>query len=353
MLPPGSLNAITDVTGVRVGHATLIAGEGALREGEGPVRTGVTAIVPHGGNVFLDKVSAAVCTMNGFGKVAGFEQVRERGTIEAPILLTNTLNVGRVVDAGVAYMLRQNPHIGIENKHGTVNVVVGECNDGFVNDLRGRHVGQAEVWAAIESATDGIVQEGNVGGGTGTQCFQFKGGIGSASRMVHDGRYTVGALVQTNYGMRSEMMILGAPVGQHFIDSHLPEPGPGSIMMVLATDAPMNSRQLGRMARRAAFALGRTGTCGQDGSGDFVIAFSTTSRRAHLTDTLDEAAPRLPESGPMIDPFFLAAVESIEEAILNALVAAETLTGRDGNTLHAIPHDKLRDVLQHYRRIES
>jgi D-aminopeptidase len=345
-LPTGALNTITDVPGVRVGHVTLVSGDGRMTPGEGPIRTGATAILPHGDNLYREKVVAAVRTINGFGKAAGFEQIRERGTIETPILLTNTLNVGRVADAVTAYMLRGNPDIGITT--GTVNPIVGECNDGFLNDIQGRHVQREHVWQAIESAVDGIVPEGNVGAGTGTALFQFKGGIGTASRVVHD-RFTVGALVQSNYGTRRELLVAGAPIGRHFVDTYLPQPGPGSIMMVLATDAPMSSRQMGRLAMRATFGLARTGSVCDDGSGDFVIAFTTTNRRAHKPEALTEELPRMTESDSIITPFFMAVVEVIEEAILNALVAAQTMTGRDGNTLHSIPHDKLSELLEYYR----
>jgi D-aminopeptidase len=353
-LPAGALNAITDVPGVLVGQVTLISGEGRLRPGAGPVRTGVTAILPHGGSLYRDKVAAGVKTINGFGKACGFEQIRERGVIETPILLTNTLNVGRAADALVAYMLRQNPDIGLTA--GTVNPVVGECNDGFVNDLQGRHVHEAHVFAAIEAAAGGPVAEGNVGAGTGTQCFQFKAGIGTASRLVLGGQFTVGALVQANFGMRRDLMIMGAPIGQHFLESHLPQPGPGSIMIVLATDAPLDARQCERLATRAAFGLGRVGSFGQDGSGDFVIAFSTTSRWPHFAPAEPppadvQHAPRFTEAGSSMDTLFLATVEAVEEAIYNALVAAQTLTGRDGNTLHAIPHDRLVELLRHYQRL--
>jgi D-aminopeptidase len=338
-LPAGVLNAITDVPGVKVGHVTLISGEGALKQGEGPIRTGVTAILPHGGSLFHEKVSAGVFTINGFGKATGFEQIRTRGVIETPILLSNTLNVGRAADGLIGYMLRENPDIGLTA--GTVNPVVGECNDGFLSDLRGRHVHEAHVWAAIDGAAGGAVAEGSVGAGTGTACYQFKGGIGTASRAVLDGRYTVGALVQTNHGSREELMLLGVPLGQHLLEEYLPQPGPGSIMMVLATDAPLDSRQLTRLATRATFGLARTGTTSHDGSGDFVIAFSTANRWQHQPESVIEPVMRMTEGEKVMNEFFLAVVESIEEAILNALVAAETMTGRDGNTLYALPHDTL------------
>jgi D-aminopeptidase len=348
-LPAGARNAITDVAGVCVGHVTLISGDGSLREGIGPVRTGVTAILPHQGNIFREKVSAAVHTVNGFGKAAGFEQIRTRGTIETPILLTNTLNVGLASDALTAYMLHENPDIGVTT--GTVNPVVGECNDGFLNDIRGRHVREQHVWQAIDTATDGPVTEGNVGAGTGTACFQFKGGIGTASRVVIDGQYTVGALVQTNFGARAEMTVYGVPLGRHLSGDLLPQPGPGSIMMVLATDAPLDARQLNRLAMRAPLALGRTGTTSHDGSGDFVIAFSTANRWPHAPSTVIEPTTRFTEDSRSMDALFLAAVESIEEAIWNSLIAAETMTGRDGNTLYALPHDAVIRWFSHYRRL--
>lgn len=344
----GTLNAITDVPGVKVGHVTLISGEGRLQAGTGPIRTGVTAILPHDGNLFREKVPAGVFTINGFGKATGFEQIRTRGVIETPILLTNTLNIGRVSDALISYMLRENPDIGLTT--GTVNPVVGECNDGFLNDLRGRHVREEHVWAAIDGASGGAVAEGNVGAGTGTACYQFKGGIGTSSRLVMDGRYTVGALAQTNHGSRAELMMLGVPIGMHLIEDHMPQPGPGSIMIVLATDAPLDSRQLTRLATRATFGLARTGTTSHDGSGDFVIAFSTANRWLHAPAEVEQSVIRMTEAEKAINELFLAAVESVEEAILNALVAAETMTGRDGNTLHALPHDAVEYWMDYYRR---
>ncbi|HYO87836.1 MAG TPA: P1 family peptidase [Candidatus Limnocylindrales bacterium] len=350
-LPTGPLNAMTDVPGVRVGHVTCIEGEGPLEEGVGPIRTGVTAIVPHGGSLFRDKVAAGVCSLNGFGKAAGFEQIRERGTLETPIILTNTLNVGRAADALVGYMLRDHPEIGLRT--GTVNPVVAECNDGFLNDLRGRHIGREQVWAAIDGAAEGPVAEGCVGAGTGTACYQFKGGIGTASRRVLDGQFTVSALVQTNMGRRAELRVLGAPIGARLAEQYLPEPGAGSIIMVLATDAPLSALQLRRLATRGALGLARTGAISGDQSGDFVIAFSTTNRSAHAPAALVEQAARVNDNSAALDAFFLAAVESVEEAILNALVAATTMTGRDGHILHALPHDALAEWLAYYRLIEQ
>ena len=339
-LPTGPLNAITDVNGVRVGHMTLISGDS--------IRTGVTAILPHPRNLFREKVAAGVCTINGFGKATGFEQIRTRGVIETPILLTNTLNVPRVADALVSYMLRENPDMGVTT--GTVNPVVGECNDGFLNDIRGRHVHEEHVFQAIESASEGAIAEGNVGAGTGTACFQFKGGIGTASRKTSD--FMVGALVQSNFGAREEMMLYGVPVGAHLRETFLPHAGTaglGSIMMVIATDAPLDARQLTRLATRAAFALGRTGTIGHDGSGDFAIAFSTANLWAHSPAEAVENATRFTEHGRDMDGLFRAAVESIEESIWNSMIAAKTLAGRGGNTLTALPHEEVARLFRIHR----
>ncbi len=361
-LPTGLLNAITDVPGVRVGHVTLIAGEGPLQPGVGPARTGVTAIAPHGGDLFEEPVAAAVHTINGFGKVVGFEQARELGTIEAPLLLTNTMNVGLVADALGTYMMRDHPDLGLSA--GALNRVVGETNDGFLNDLRGRHVREEHVWRAIETATDGPVSEGNVGAGTGTIGFGFKAGIGTASRRLFDGQVTVGALVQTNCGSRALLRMVGAPIGEHFLDRLLPglptppasapesAPGGGSIMIVVATDAPASSHLLERMAKRATFGLAWTGAIGEDTSGDFVIAFSTTNRRPQLTQRPAQPVREialLAEDQWTVSSMFLAVVEAVEEAILNSLVAAETMTGRDGHTAHALPRDELSELFRYYR----
>jgi D-aminopeptidase len=347
-LPTGMHNAITDVSGVRVGHVTLIAGDGALKPGDGPVRTGVTAILPHGGNLFRDRVPAAVFTINGFGKVVGFEQIRELGTLDSPVVLTNTLNVGLAADALIAYMLRENSDIGISTYN--VNPVVGETSDAFLNDIRGRHVREQHVFQAIETAASGPVVEGSVGAGTGTMCYQFKGGIGTASRQVISGQYTVGALVQTNFGLRGELLVLGAPIGQHLLDEYMPEPGPGSVMIVLATDAPLSARQLERLAVRATFGIARTGTVGHTGSGDFVIAFSTANHWAYDPGEPIQQIDRMARNRDL-NALFAGAVESVEEAVLNSLVAAETMPGRDGHVAHALSLDKLVELLTYYRRL--
>ncbi len=324
-LPIGQYNAITDVAGVKVGHHTLIQGDS--------IRTGVTAIMPHGGNLFTDKVTAAVHTINGFGKACGFEQVRELGTIETPILLTNTLNVGKVADASISYMLQDNPTLG------SINPLVGECNDGYLNDIRGRHVEQAHVFNAIENAAIGHVDEGCVGAGTGTSCYGLKGGIGTASRKVDN--HTVGVLMQTNFGRLDELTILGTPIGQHLTANDVPDNGDGSVMVIIATDAPFTSRQLGRLAHRVAFGLGRTGTVCHHGSGDFVVAFST----APLTDVIPD------HHQSNINAYFQAVVEGVEESVYNALFAATTTQGIDGHQLQALSHEHVQHWLKHYRRL--
>ena len=286
-LAPGKYNAITDVPGVEVGHTTLIEGEGALQPGLGPVRTGVTVILPNGGNLFEQPVLAAVHTINGFGKVAGFEQVRELGLVESPIALTNTLNVGIVMDALVTHAIRQNPGLGITT--GSVNVVVGETNDGYLNDLQGRHVREKHVLAAVENASGGPVTEGAVGAGTGTLCFGWKGGVGTASRVVQveEHECILGALVQTNFGRARDLVVLGVPVGrglpapQNFSLSPQSHSNQGSVMVVLATNAALDTRQLERLCVRAGAGLARVGSYYGHGSGDFVIAFSTGSLVAH------------------------------------------------------------------------
>jgi D-aminopeptidase len=351
-LPTGRHNAITDVAGVRVGHATLISGEGPLRPGQGPVRTGVTVILPHGDNLFRQKVRAAVHTINGFGKACGFEEVRELGVIEAPIAFTGTLNVGLVADALIQYAMRLSPEIGIRTS--SVNVVVGECNDGFLNDLQGRHVRAEHVWAALEAAAAGAVQEGVVGAGTGTSCFGWKGGIGTASRVTppEAGGFTVGALVQSNFGRPRDLVVSGVPVGRHLQPPGLSDPPPperGSIMITLATDAPLSSRQLHRLSVRAAAGLVRTGSHHGHGSGDFVIAFSTATRIDHAPASITTTQRVLADEPRAMTWLFPAVVESVEEAVLNSLTRAETVVGRDGNTRHALPLEAVAELVRRYR----
>ncbi|MEZ4707440.1 MAG: P1 family peptidase [Caldilineaceae bacterium] len=360
-LPPGPRNAITDVAGVRVGHTTLIDGEGPLVRGQGPVRTGVTVVLPHNGNLFREKVRAAVHTINGFGKACGFEEVRELGLIESPIALTNTLNVWRVADALADYTLRHNPQIGVSTS--SFNALVGECNDGYLNDIQGRHVNAQHVWAALEAASDGPVTQGCVGAGTGTSCFGWKGGIGTSSRVLDIPQqpnaaapthtFTVGCLVQSNFGRSEEMIFGGLHVGRHLQPPIASKLAPendngekGSIMMVLATDAPLDSRQLQRLAVRAAAGLARTGSHIGHGSGDFVIAFSTAQRIHHWPDSLLATHSTLADEPRAMQWLLPAVVECVEEAVLNSLCAAHTMTGRDGHVRHALPLDQVAQLLQ-------
>ncbi len=343
----GALNTITDVPGVKVGQVTLIEGEGELVPGQGPVRTGVTIIVPHDGNLFQEKVVGAVYTINGFGKYMGFEQVRELGTIESPIALTNTLNVGLVADALVAWALKQNPDMGVTTS--TINPVVGECNDGYLNDIRGRHVRQEQVWLAIETASAGPVAEGVVGAGTGMTCYGFKGGVGTASRK-HNG-FILGVLVVSNFGRRPQLVIDGVPVGYELHHWPGPEsPDKGSIMVVVATDAPLTARQLLRVAKRVTHGLARTGSVANSGSGDFVIAFSTAQRIPHRPEGVVRTMECLVEGE--IDGLFQATVEATEEAVINSLFRAKTMLGRDGNVTHALPLERVAEIMHRYGRGE-
>ncbi len=349
-LEPGKYNAITDVSGVKVGQVSLISGEGPLCPGYGPVRTGVSVVLPHGDNIFKLPVPAAVYTLNGYGKVAGFEQVRELGMVESPIALTNTLNVGLVMDALVAHAIRENPEIGITA--GSVNVIVGETNDGWLNDLQGRHIRETHVRSAIENASGGPVAEGAVGAGTGTVCFGWKGGIGTASRLLVTDRceYTVGVLVQTNFGRAKDLKILGVPVGYRF--SQLEEirhqaeskADRGSVMIVLATDALLHARGLERLCVRAGAGLARVGSQYGHGSGDFVIAFCSNREVAHSHYFSHEIIDR-EKQGRLMDLLFRAVIESVEEAVLNSLTCAETVIGRDGHTAYALPLDALLELL--------
>lgn len=343
ILPTGELNAITDVAGVKVGHRTLIEGDS--------VRTGVTAILPHDGNVFREKVPAAVYTANGFGKAAGFEQVRELGNIESPILLTNTLNTGTAVEAGVKWVLNQPGNGDVHS----VNVVAGETNDGWLNDIRGQHVIEKDVFAAIESAESGPVAEGNVGAGTGTRALGWKGGIGTASRKLPDklGGWTVGVLVQANFGgiLTIDGIPVGEQLGRHDFHGILDDEGKtdndaedeGSIMVVIATDAPLGSRNLERLAKRAPLGIARTGGYMSNGSGDFVIAFSTADRVRYADS--EPGRERLRLNNDHLNGLFLGVVEATEEAIYNSLLAAETMTGRDGHSEEALPVEKLKALI--------
>jgi D-aminopeptidase len=330
---PGALNAITDVAGVRVGHTTVVDGD--------RVRTGVTAIVPHGGNVFQDKVAGAVFVGNAFGKLAGSTQVAELGTIETPIVLTNTLSVGTAVDAVARYTVAQPGNEQVRS----VNPVVGETNDGGLNDIRGFHVTREHVLAAIANAKSGVVAEGSVGAGAGTICYGWKGGIGTASRKLD--RYTVGVLAQTNFG--GNLTIAGVPIFKSLTPprarSNAPlDHGDGSCMLVVATDAPLDARDLRRLAARAVFGLGRTGSSYSNGSGDFAVAFSTAPEmRSRFNETALRARTVLPPDAA--SPLFEAALEATEEAVYNSLFQATTVQSAIG-TAEAIPIDRVRALLR-------
>ena len=386
---PGKQNAITDVPGVGVGHYTLISGDGPLVVGQGPVRTGITVILPHGRNLFREKVQAGCFVLNGFGKSAGLHQIQELGTIETPIALTNTLSVHRIADAMVGYACSMSPEIGITT--GTVNPVVGDINDGFLNDIQGRHLREEHLLIAIQDAQKNLTAnsqpvnnfaeglrpvEGNVGGGTGCSCLGFKGGIGTSSRKLpaEQGGWTIGVLAQTNFG--GELMITGVPVGallkrRSRVDSHATAPIPdstGSCMVIIATDAPLDSRLLARMARRGGLGMARTGFYSASGSGDFFIAFTIANPVPHDPECHDlrftgssacdpQSIPIPGAGGPesahvtaeskkapllyrevlpdeAMSPLFAAQAEAIEEAILNSLFAAQTITGRDRSEEH-------------------
>lgn len=342
VLNTGPLNSITDVEGVKVGHQTLVDGT--------DIRTGVTAILPHEENIFQQKVPAAIYIGNGFGKLAGYSQVEELGNMETPIILTNTLSVPTAADALIDYTLKLK---GNENVR-SVNPVVGETNDGYLNDIRGRHVEKSHVIQAMDNAVTGRVQQGNVGAGTGTVAFGFKGGIGTSSRKLPDnlGAYTVGVLVQTNFG--GVLEIAGVPVGKelnkYYLSDTLNETPDGSCMIVVATDAPLHARNLKRLAKRAIMGLAKTGGIASNGSGDYVIAFSTAEslRVSYRSDKPTVEAELLRNSE--MSPLFMAVIEATEEAIINSLFAAATLEGRDGHTAEALPVEKVIDILTEYGR---
>jgi L-aminopeptidase/D-esterase-like protein len=340
---PGPLNAITDVSGVEVGHTTLISGDGKLEVGRGPVRTGVTAILPRG-KASADPVFAGWFSLNGNGEMTGTTWVEESGFLEGPVMVTNTSSVGAVRDAVVKYYTRK-----CQQHQPWLLPVVAETYDGRLNDTHGFHVKDEHVVAALDSAKSGPAVEGNVGGGTGMVCFGFKGGIGTASRQVaaDQGGYTVGVLVQANFGSRNLLRIAGLPVGQEIGDAAVPAREEGSIIIVVATDAPLLAHQLKRLACRAALGLARTGGNGGNSSGDIFLAFSTANPGAARPSGLAQLT-MLPNE--RINPLFDATVQATEEAIINALVAAATMTGRDGHTVQALPHDRVREILKKYNR---
>jgi D-aminopeptidase len=347
-MEPGPLNAITDVPDVRVGHVTLIEGSGPLERGRGPIRTGVTAILPHGGNLFREKVPAGLFVLNGFGKCFGQEQIEEFGAIESPIMMTGTMNVGIVADGVAEYMMRHNPDIAVTTS--TANALVTECSDAYLNDMQGRHVRQQHVREAIERAAGGPVEEGTIGAGTGMSLYGFKGGIGTASRRLPDelGGFTVGAMVLGNFGRRDQLMIAGVPVGRALVDWRPPETmrDTGSCIVLLATDAPMLDRTLRRLARRAALGLARTGSLAGNTSGDFIVAFSNAVRLPHDSEELMVTLQHVTEGGHLIDALIQASVEATEEAVINTLFRATTLDGWDDHVRYALPLDLTLDLLR-------
>jgi D-aminopeptidase len=337
---PGPHDAITDVAGVTVGYTTLIRGAGRLVVGEGPVRTGVTAILPRG-LASHEPVFAAWCPLNGNGELTGTTWIRESGFLEGPVMLTNTHSVGTVGAAVVAWQARTGRLFQPYSYP-----VVGETYDGRLSDINGFHVTAAHALAAIEGATDGAIAEGNVGGGTGMICFGFKGGTGTASRRIEIAGvsgYTVGVLVQANFGAREQLVIAGVPLGRELADAPLPGPAAaeqGSIIVIVATDAPLLPHQLERVARRAGLGIGRTGGIGGNGSGDIMLAFSTANAGAAAALALTRVETL---ANGRLDPIFSATIEATEEAIVNAMVAAETMTGVDDLVVHALPHARLRE----------
>jgi L-aminopeptidase/D-esterase-like protein len=341
---PGPLNAITDVAGVEVGHSTLIRGAGPLRVGEGPVRTGVTAILPRG-KTNAEPVMAGWFSLNGNGEMTGTTWVEESGFLEGPVMITNTHSVGVVRDAVIAWQLREGP-----TAQPWSLPVVAETWDGYLNDINGFHVKEKHVFEALDSARPGPVAEGNVGGGTGMVCHEFKGGIGTASRRLpaKAGGYTVGVLVQCNYGLRRQLRVAGAPVGQEILDNLIYSSETGSIIIVVATDAPLAPHQLKRLTKRAALGLARNGSIAGNGSGDIFIAFSTANAGAA---TASEVAEVKMVANERMNPLFEATVQATEEAIINALVAAETMTGVDDHKVIALPHGRLQEVLRKYNRL--
>ncbi len=350
---PGPLNAITDVAGVEVGHKTIIKGSGKLKRGKGPVRTGVTAILPRGRT--YDPVFAGWHALNGNGEMTGTTWITESGFLEGPVMITNTHSIGVVHDAVIEWQVKNKFY---EALPGEPDVfwslpVVAETWDGDLNDINGFHVTKKDAFDALDDARPGPVAEGNVGGGTGMITHEFKGGIGTASRVIakDDGAFTIGALVQSNYGVRRTMRIAGVPIGEEIADLLPGNPKTdeqGSIIVVIATDAPLLPHQLRRVAQRASLALGRMGSYASNGSGDIFIAFSTANSKAAYR-TANQKVDFVPNDS--LGPIFLAAVEATEEAIVNALVAAETMTGINGYTVHELPHDRLQAALKKYGRL--
>ena len=349
---PGPFNAITDVPGVKVGHQTLISGDGVLKPGQGPVRTGVTVIIPRD-DVWHKKVAAGSFVLNGTGEMTGLAWLAESGFLEYPIALTNTLNVPRVANGVMSWMIKQYPAIGIEDD--TLTPVVAECDDGRLNDIQGRHVSEQDVMAALDGAAGGPVKEGTVGAGTGMVSYGFKGGIGTASRRLleKEGGFTVGVLVNANHGRKPELVVGGVPVGKLYeaptaaAAMLVPGQSEGSIIIVIATDAPLDGRQLTRLAKRASLGLARTGSTARHGSGDFMLAFSTANVIPHYPQASTYTLTHLADTH--LNPLITATVEATEEAILNALTMATTVVGRDGHRVEAIDLDRIKALVSSSR----
>ncbi len=342
---PGQFNAITDVAGVEVGHTTLISGEGKLQVGVGPIRTGVTAVLPRG-KQNSDAVFAGWYSLNGNGEMTGTTWIEESGFMEGPLMITNTHSVGVVRDAVITWQLKQQG----KTAQAWGLPVVAETYDGWLNDINGFHVKPEHAFAALDSAKSGAVAEGNVGGGTGMICYEFKGGIGTSSRKLSErqGGYTVGVLVQANFGLRSQLQIAGVPVGKEITEGTIRKIEMGSIIVAVATDAPLLPHQLKRLARRVPLGLARTGSMSGNGSGDIFVAFSTANPKAW--ESQEPAALKMLPNERM-NSLFDATVLATEEAVINAMVAAETMTGVDGHKILALPHNRLREVLKTYNRL--
>ncbi|NGP87347.1 P1 family peptidase [Fodinibius halophilus] len=342
VLEPGPLNSITDVGEVQVGHQTMIVGN--------HIRTGVTAVLPHPENIFQQKVPAAVYIENGFGKLAGSTQIKELGNLETPIILTNTLSVPTAADALIDYTFSFEENRNVRS----VNPVVGETNDGYLNDIRGRYVTKKDVLTAINNAEDGVVEQGNVGAGTGTVAFGFKGGIGTSSRRLPEkmGGYTVGVLVQANFG--GVLQVAGVPVGKeldkYYLSDRLNESPDGSCMIIVATDAPLDARNLERLAKRAALGLAKTGGIASNGSGDYIIAFSTAEENRIPYRATEAVQQKSVLRNNRMSPLFMAVNEATEEAIINSLFHAQTMTGRDGHTINELPVDSVLKLMERYER---
>jgi len=347
---PGPHNAITDVEGVRVGHTTLVSGQGPLVVGEGPIRTGVTAILPNAGNIFHDRLVAGTFILNGAGELSGLIQLHEWGLLETPILLTNTLSVGVASQGAIEHMLARHPSIGVE--HDVIIPVVGECDDSFLNDIGGGHLEVEHVTAALDQAAGGPVAEGCVGGGTGMVSFDLKGGIGTSSRVLSDGaaRFCLGVLAMSNVGRLEDLRVDGIPIGRalkpYFAHEAMRPNLYGSVIVVMATDAPLTTSQINRVCKRIALGLGRAGSYAAHGSGEIIIGFSTANvipraraRQVYRLEVLSDYA---------LDPFYQAAIECTEEAILNALCMATTTDGVDGRVVPALPLDALVEIWARY-----